>query len=74
MAVRTLAQRTWPAGTDIRLMMVLDPAILAGIKTAPPPTEASSAYLDIEAENGIKKLLEGYREPEPVPWIGTIAA
>lgn len=22
----------------------------------------------------LKKLLEGYREPEPVPWIGTIAA
>lgn len=33
LAVRTVASRNWPAGTDIRLMMVLNPTMLAELNS-----------------------------------------
>jgi nucleotide-binding universal stress UspA family protein len=60
MAVRTVAERTWPAGTDIRLVMVLEPSILAAMNSSSPTAEQSSLATDEEGEAGIKAVLESY--------------
>jgi nucleotide-binding universal stress UspA family protein len=38
-AVRAVARRIWPAGTDIRLMMVLNPFLVSAINTSSLPVE-----------------------------------
>jgi nucleotide-binding universal stress UspA family protein len=60
MAVRTVAERTWPASTDIRLVMVLEPSILAAMNSSSPAAGSSSLSTDEEGEGGIKEVLESH--------------
>jgi nucleotide-binding universal stress UspA family protein len=61
MAVRTVAGRVWPPGTDIRIMMVLDPSIYSAITAVPLPVEPSSDTVtdaDGDVNDRIKEVLE----------------
>jgi nucleotide-binding universal stress UspA family protein len=60
-AVRMVAERVWPAGTDIRVMMVLDPSLLAAINSSPLPVEQPSDFTDEETSDRIKRVLENYK-------------
>jgi nucleotide-binding universal stress UspA family protein len=62
MAVRTVAARVWPAGTDIRLMMVLEPSILSAMSDSSPATEQSSVPENEAegAEGGINEMLDSH--------------
>jgi nucleotide-binding universal stress UspA family protein len=60
MAVRTVAERTWPVGTDIRLVMVLEPSILVAMNRSSPAADQSSISTDEEGEGGIKEVLNSH--------------
>jgi nucleotide-binding universal stress UspA family protein len=62
MAARMVAERVWPEGTDIRLMMVLEPSILAAMNRPSPVVEESSTPNDEDAEGGIQEVLDRYLE------------
>lgn len=59
MAVRTMAERVWPAGTDIRLMTVLEPSILEAMNHSPLATDSSSAPPHQQA-GGMKDILDNH--------------
>jgi nucleotide-binding universal stress UspA family protein len=70
MAVKTVAGRSWPKGTDIRLVLVLNPSLANGIASATATSEtgaatASMAYesmdSDVDALDAmISKMLEEF--------------
>jgi nucleotide-binding universal stress UspA family protein len=59
-AVRAVAGRIWPAGTDIRLMMVLDPSILSAIDTSSLPVERSTFTSEKETDARTESILDRY--------------
>jgi nucleotide-binding universal stress UspA family protein len=61
MAVHAVAERIWPAGTDIHLIMVLDPSILWAINTSSLPVEQPLGFTDADTDDRIKRILESYQ-------------
>jgi nucleotide-binding universal stress UspA family protein len=59
-SVQAVARRTWPAGTDIRMMMVLDPSLLSAIRTSSLPVERPSFSPNEEADGRIESILDRY--------------
>jgi nucleotide-binding universal stress UspA family protein len=60
MAVCTVAERTWPVGTDIRLVMVLEPSVLTAMNSSSPAADQTAISTDEEGEDGIKEVLESH--------------
>jgi nucleotide-binding universal stress UspA family protein len=65
-AVRTVAERMWPAGTNVRIVTAVNPSLLSAITSAPLPAEQEAAATDENVQNGnvndrIEKLLEDYK-------------
>lgn len=62
LAVRTVAHRKWPPGTDIRLIMVLNPSVLesvgANFQNLPTPSQATPAAAYVMAEMVDDKVMD----------------
>jgi nucleotide-binding universal stress UspA family protein len=75
MAVRTVAERTWPSGSDIQLVMVLEPSILAAMNSSSPTDEQDESSTDEEGESGIMEVLESHlamvRQNSPDVFVST---
>lgn len=59
-AVRTVAQRTWPAGTDIRLVMVTNPSSLESIRSNVLSNEEPEALNNVALEMRIERMFDSY--------------
>jgi nucleotide-binding universal stress UspA family protein len=59
-AVQAVAERIWPAGTDIHLMMVLDPSLLLAINTSALPVERPPFSPNDDADGRIESILDRY--------------
>jgi nucleotide-binding universal stress UspA family protein len=59
-AVQAVAGRIWPAGTDIRLMMVLNPSLLLAINSSSLPVERSTFTSEKEIDARIESILDRY--------------
>ena len=56
MAVQSLAMREWPEGTDIRMIVVLNPSILEGMQADKVPSERAEDAESMDAM--IREMLE----------------
>jgi nucleotide-binding universal stress UspA family protein len=58
--VRTIAQRVWPTGSDIRLLMVMEPSIFKAMESSLQPPNDSSSAADDDSVDRIERKLEDY--------------
>jgi nucleotide-binding universal stress UspA family protein len=59
-AVQAVAGRIWPAGSDIRLMMVLNPFLVSAINSSSLPVERSTFISEKESDARIESILDRY--------------
>jgi nucleotide-binding universal stress UspA family protein len=64
-AVRTMAERTWPSGTDVKIVTVVNPSLVSAMTSGPLPAEQQAATINKDVEDGnvnsrLEKILETY--------------
>jgi nucleotide-binding universal stress UspA family protein len=62
MAVRAAAGRIWPSGTDIRLMMVVEPSLLDAMSTSAAQAKQAAAATNVAGVNVAGGQAEGVSE------------